>query len=79
MEKRIYSLNLIAYLWNITGQKPVISQDETNGAFYAVFPDSAEISQAITEWKDENCVVNIHSFLETYKKLREDINSKRGV
>lgn len=45
-EKRIYSLNLGAYLLSTTHIIPEIRRDEETGSFYLIFPQTEEIKKA---------------------------------
>ena len=76
MEKRIYSLNLIAYVAMRTNLTPTIGRDE-NGVFYATFPEVRGVAYAIRDWKNNKCNVEIHTFLNEYKDLRERISKIR--
>ena len=72
-EKRIYSLNLIAYITYKTNVMPVLRLDE-EGKYYGLFPETRGIAWAITEFRRDNCKVYLHSFLQNYKELRLAIN-----
>ena len=74
MEKRIYSLNLIAYLIYETNTKPILESE--NDTVYAIFPQTDEIAAAIRQFKSENCTVELHRYLNIFKTLKRDI---RGV
>lgn len=76
MEKRIYSLNLIAFIMMETGLQPSINQDE-KGMFYGVFPEIRGVAYAIKKWKSAKCEVEIHRFLNCYKELRDTIKEIR--
>lgn len=76
-EKRIYSLNLIAFISMKTNLIPEIKQDEY-GLFYAIFPKTRGVAYAIKDWKKSKCQVEIHAFLNQYKELREIIKDMRG-
>lgn len=62
-----------------TGFRPTLFQDEETKAFYAVFPESKEISTQIEYWRNGNPVVDIHAFLLEYEKLRNMIKLLREV
>ena len=72
MEKRIYSLNLAAYIMMVTGEEPKIGNEED--LYYCVFPQNSAVSAAIAEYKLE---AELHDYLESYRELRERINSCR--
>ena len=76
MEKRIYSLNLIAFVQFRTRVRPQLGRDD-NGVFYAVFPESQGVGRAIREWKQIGCTVEIHQFLNVYGELRARIKEIR--
>lgn len=75
-EKRIYSLNLITYVAMRTNIEPEIYKDE-NGVFYATFPEVRGVAYAILDWKNPLCKVNIHDYLDEYRKLRDTIKEIR--
>lgn len=78
MNKRIYSLNLIAYIFLKTDLEPDIYADENN-MFYAVFPECRGVAYAIKTYRQYECYVEIHSYLNCYKVIRERIKDIRGV
>ncbi len=45
MDKKIYSLNLIAYIIYKTATKPVLRSE--NNTVYAIFPENDDIAAAI--------------------------------
>lgn len=77
-ERRVYSLNLIAYVAMATGIEPDLRIDE-NTVIYAVFPEDSRVAYAIHDWKSADCQVNIHGFLAAYRNLRRSIKEVRGV
>ncbi len=72
MKKRIYSLNLIAYIMMTTEIEPTFEKDE-EGVVYATFPLCQGVSFAIRQFRDKKCSVNLHCFLDTYKTIRKGI------
>lgn len=76
-EKRIYSLNLIAYITYKTNIQPDMRLDE-DGKYYGLFPETRGIAWAITEFRKDNCKVRIHEFLQKYRDLRMMINELKG-
>ena len=75
--KKIYSLNLIAYIKYKTGLEPKLEVERDNTA-YAIFPESQEVAKAIKDFKKDECLVNLHQFLNLYKELRIRINKLRS-
>lgn len=71
MEKRVYSLNLIAYIKYRTGIEPSLFVEGSTA--YAVFPETAIVGKAINEFKSDDCEVKLHSFLNQYKDLRRQV------
>lgn len=77
-EKRIYSLNLAAYISLTTGLQPVYFNDEENGLYYCVFPQCEQVINAIAAFRSPDTTVNLHSYLSVFKGLREKIAALRG-
>lgn len=78
-EKRIYSLNLGAYLIATTNLLPTIKEDENTHTFYMLFPQCAGIAMAIDEYKNGNPQIRIKDFLRAIKQLRNSFNENGGV
>lgn len=76
MEKRIYSLNLMAYIIMTTGAMPKFEKDQ--GVIYAVFENTDGIKNAITEFNKDETTVNLHKFLNCFKNLKKSISELRG-
>ncbi len=74
MDKKIYSLNLIAYIIYKTATKPVLRSE--NNTVYAIFPENDDIAAAIKQFKMDSCTVELHKFLNIFKDLKKEI---RGV
>lgn len=67
-EKRIYSLNLLAYLI-ANGIEPILCKDKENGKIYGVVQE--DIGKKINEYKNDR---DLHWFLDAYNFLRNKIN-----
>lgn len=76
--KKIYSLNLIAFLQYFTGIKGKLMLEPDKNQVYALFPDDVEIKLAIKEFKNNGCMVNLHSYLNEFKSLKNEISAIRG-
>lgn len=72
--KRIYSLNLIAYVTMLTELQPQIGSEGDN-LFYAIFPECEAVSLAIKTYKTD---YKLHAFLQAFKDLRDRIAKIRG-
>lgn len=72
----IYSLNQLAYLM-LLGYCPTLTSDN-NRLWYGILDYTPDVQKAIEDWRNENLVVPIHQYLNSYKELRENINEKRG-
>jgi len=75
MEKKIFSLNLMAYIICKTGYKPQLTQND-EGSIFAIFPECDEINNAIKEFKRD---LKLHDYLECFKKIKENIYQIRQV
>lgn len=76
-EKRMYSLNLAAYVMMITGIEPNVGVEYGNDTTlcYLVFPECEAVAAAIAAYRADN---GLHSFLNAYAELREILNDARA-
>lgn len=79
MDKRIYSINLAAYVMATTNLIPELLLDEETNTFYMVFPQCAGVAKAIQQFKGENPAIEIHNFLHAIKQIRESMGVKRNA
>ena len=79
MEKRIYSLNLAAYIIATTNLLPQLARDEESGTYYMVFPPCAGVASAVREFKKHNPTLPIHDFLRAIKLLRASIKEREVI
>lgn len=70
-QKRIFSLNLVSFIWLSTDLTPQLFKADDSGLFYAVFPDCAGVQEAIKRWRKRDLQVNLHEFLAYYKRVKE--------
>lgn len=45
--------------------------------FYAVYPEVHGVATAIRKWKNPDCEIKIHDYLNVYAELRHRINDIR--
>lgn len=80
MTKRIYSLNLAAYIQMETGIEPDLDIDYSDangsGLVHCVFPECEAVSSAIANYKKDNV---LHEFLRSYADLRASIKDIRKM
>lgn len=76
-EKRVYSLNLAAYIYWATGITPTVKRENAK-LFYCVFPENEKISQAIRNYRQPETEVELHKFLNCYSIIRDMISISRG-
>ena len=70
-EKRIYSLNLAAFVMARTGYEPVVKLDENTNTYYCVYPnDNPSVFGAIYDFKKDNTTVIIQDFLNSVRHIR---------
>ena len=67
--KKIYSLNLMAFITMETRIVPTFYKQEK--LIYALFPELPEVEEAINSYRDSNTTVNLHNYLAQFKKLRQ--------
>lgn len=79
MEKRIYSLNLAAYIIATTNLLPQLERDEESGTYYMIFPPCAGVASAVREFKKNNPTLPIHDFLRAIKLLRASIKEREVI
>lgn len=72
-EKKIFSLNLVSYLKSKGLEEDYLSKD--GSAVYYVFPRTKEVATTITRYR---CNRELQEFLQSYKKVREQINEFEG-
>lgn len=70
-QKRIYSLNRMAYLY-MHGIKLEFAQDEENNNWYAIAKEDCNL--ILEKYRVD---LKLHAFLNSYKILRNDINNLR--
>lgn len=78
MNKRIYSLNLAAYIAARTNLLAEVVEDTNTHSYYFVFPECAAVKAEILNYKKNNPSIEIHDFLREIKKIRETIAAKKG-
>ena len=79
MEKRIYSLNLAAYIIATTNLLPQLERDEESGTYYMIFTPCAGVASAVREFKKNNRTLPIHDFLRAIKLLRASIKEREAI
>lgn len=79
MEKRIYSLNLAAYIIATTNLLPQLARDEESATYYMLFPPCAGVAGAVREFKKHNPSLPIHDFLRAIKLLRASIKEREVI
>lgn len=79
MEKRIYSLNLAAYIIATTNLLPQLARDEESGTYYMIFTPCAGVTSAVREFKKHNPTLPIHDFLRAIKLLRASIKEREVI
>lgn len=72
-EKRLYSINLGAYIIATTDLMPRLEKDEIAGTYYMVFPHCEGVRAAIKAYKTGNPEICIHDFLHGIKQIRSSI------
>jgi hypothetical protein len=78
MDKRIYSLNLMAYIAYQTDY-PVKIYESDDNKYYAVFPEDDKVSEAIKLFKDAYVYeFYLHKFLNIFKDIKKQISEFRN-
>lgn len=71
--KRIYSLNLIAYVAYRTNLNPLLLLDEDGRTYYGVFPECSGVELAIEEFRQKKVRVELHRYLNMFRVIKVDI------
>ena len=77
--KRIYSLNLIAYLRSEGFTEVGTGKDEEHGKVFYSFEETPAVTQAIKEYKNPQVQVNLHAFVSNFKDLKQEIYAIRNA
>lgn len=73
VSKRIYSLNLIAYVAYRTNLNPLLLLDEDGRTYYGVFPECSGVELAIEEFRQKKVRVELHRYLNMFRVIKVDI------
>ena len=74
--KKIFSLNLAAYLFMITKEMPQLAKDNRNMVYF-LFPDTPTISFLINTYKVGNPMVGLKDLTAAYKQIRQSMSAYR--
>lgn len=69
VEKKFYSINLVAFIYMIVKELPKAYKDDT-GLIYFVYPDSTTINMLINVYKRTKVQVDLHEYLLAFKQIR---------
>lgn len=69
--KKMFSLNLAAYVLYSTDIIPEIKRDETTNTCYCIFPECEGVQIAIRQYRDNKATVQLKEFLEALKEIRQ--------
>lgn len=69
-KKRMYSLNLAAYVITATDLEPQVEVDETTHTAYFIYPECAAVAIAVNKYKAGYPYIDLHKFLAAIKRLR---------
>ena len=76
-EKRIYSLNLAAFVMVRTGYEPTIKLDENTNTYYCVYPsDNPSVAGAVYDFRRDNTTVIVQDFLKAIKHIRTAMHAE---
>lgn len=79
--KRMYSLNLAAYILCVTALVPAICWDDVSRTCYFQFVECAGVINAIKQFRTGNPSVRINDFLRSIKIIRtgmEQVKQQHG-
>lgn len=68
--KKLYSLNLIAYVYMVSKIEPILQKD-SQGTIYFLFPDTESLTFIINTYRVGNPIVGLRDFTNTYRYLRK--------
>lgn len=77
-DKRVYSLNLCAYLISLGFNFEYYEIDPENGYLFYVFPDAPGIKKAIWKYKNDEWLQNFLGIYKDLKKRNWEIKHEEG-
>ncbi|WIF94298.1 DUF5659 domain-containing protein [Caminicella sporogenes] len=73
MEKRIYSLNLVAWLKSKGHKQIEIKVDKENNKKYYVFAETDDVARDIEEYRKNR---ELHEFIRQFKEVKKEIKEE---
>ena len=74
--KKIYSLNLAAFIYMITHLEPHLYEDEM-GKISFLYPDTSEITLLINIYRKNQISVNLKEFLNAFRTIKKLSNKRK--
>lgn len=75
--KKLYSLNLVAYIYMNTKEEPILGKDPRTGSVFFLYPDNNIINFLINTYKNNNPIVNLRDLTESFRHIRAVMRSYR--
>lgn len=76
--KKLYSLNLVAYILLITKEEPLLGKDPNTGSIYFLYPDDNTINFLITTYKNGNPTVGLKDLTAAYNRVKTIMRAYRS-
>lgn len=68
--KKLYSLNLVAYILLVSKQEPVLGKDPNTGSVYFLYPDDNATNFLIATYKNGNPQVGLKDLTKAFNHIR---------
>lgn len=77
MNKKVFSLNLQAFIMTFTDLKPEVVYDDIMEEHAMVFPEVAAVQMAIDTYRLGSPVVRLHDFLAAIRYIKKQFKYNR--
>lgn len=68
--KKLYSLNLVAYIYLMAKEEPILGRDPRTGSVYFLYPDNNAINFLIQTYKNGNPTVGLKDLTKAFNHIR---------
>lgn len=68
--KKLYSLNLVSYIYLISNEEPIMGKDPNTGSIYFLYPDDDTTNFLIATYKNGNPKVGLKDLTKSYSHVR---------
>lgn len=75
--KKLYSLNLVAYIYMITKEEPILGKDPRTGSVYFLYPDNDTTNFLVSTYKNTNPRVGLKDLTDAFRHIRTTMRAFR--